>query len=133
MPYYDFKCTGKCKKVFEKTFSFKEFDEIKAGNIKVLCEKCNSPAKMALGGENVFIYMADPRTLGSLADRNSKYRIPQEEEKEERKREEKIKAGKYVPPKEINVPWDEPEKPKIDMKERKEKRKEANAKKGRKK
>lgn len=129
MATYTFRCKNDGFTEFDKDFSFKEFDQIKAGTLLVLCEVCgNCNPERIMGGIGTFIYISDPRTLGSLADRNAKYRIPQVEEQEEKKREAKIKAGKWVPKKEIEVPWDAPEKPKIDMKERKEKRKEINAK-----
>ena len=130
MPTYTFLCKNDGVSEFDKDFLFKEFDQIKGGSLKVLCECCgNCNPEMVMGGINLYIYDATPRTLGSLADRNTKYRLPQVEEAEDIKREKDIKAGKKVAPKEINVPWDAPERPKVDMKERKEKRKEAHARK----
>lgn len=128
---YSFSClnpTHNCPD-FDKDYSFKEFDQIKAGTLKVPCEVCGGYTEMIMGGIGVYIYDATPKTLGGLADRNTKYRLPQVEEEEDKKREAKKAAGKWVPPKEINIPWDAPEKPKFDKKERKERRKEATAKK----
>lgn len=130
MATYSFHCQNNDCPDFDRDYSFKEFDQIKAGTLNVLCETCGkNTCEMIMGGIGVYIYDATPRTLGSLADRNTKYRLPQAEEAEDKKQEARKKAGKYVAPKEITVPWDAPEKPKIDMKERKEKRKEAKARK----
>lgn len=120
---YQFRC-NKCKFDQDKEYSFKEFDQLKSGELVDTCSKCGKKTERLMGGVNTFVWFSDPRTLGSLADRNAKYRIPQVEAEEEKKREEKIKAGKKVPPKEIVVPWEAPERPKVDMKERKEKKKE---------
>lgn len=131
MPTYSFSCLNpntNCPD-FDKDYTFKEFDQIKAGALKVPCQSCGWYTEMIMGGIGVYIYDATPKTLGSLADRNTKYRLPQVEEIEDKKREARKKTGKYVAPKEINVPWDAPERPKVDMKERKEKRKEAKARK----
>ncbi len=130
MPYYTFRCKTK-KKIaeFDKQMMFKEYDEHKAGKFIVKCEICGKCVpEIQMGGINLMIYDATPRTLGALADKNSKYRIPQAEEEAERKREQKKSQGKHVAPKEISTPWDAPNKPNIDnkeiLRERKEKKKE---------
>ncbi len=124
---YSFKC-HKCNVVYDEDYSFKEFDQMKAGELIVRCHTCEEPVERLMGGENTFIWFSDPKTLGTLAERNSKFRIAQEEEKDEVKREEKKKAGKYVPPKEVVVPWEAPAKKSMDnkdvLKERKERKKE---------
>lgn len=122
---YSFRCK-KCGD-FDKDYSFKEFDQIKAKTLIVKCD-CGKDVEMLMGGVNCFIYMSDPRTLGTLAERNSKYRIGEEEEKAEQKREKRKAEGKHVAPKQIEVPWDAPDKKNIDSKEilkdRKERKKE---------
>ena len=119
---YTFRC--KNGQEFDLEFSFKEFDEIKSGDLIVPCESCEKcQPELVMGGQNCFVWFSDPKTLGTLAERNAKYRIPQAEEEAEKKREKKIAAGKYVEPKQIDVPWEKPEQ-KVDMKERREKRNE---------
>lgn len=122
---YSFRC-GKCGD-FDRDYSFKEFDQIKANTLVVKCD-CGKNVEMLMGGIGLFVYMSDPRTLGSLAERNSKYRIREEEEKDEQKREKRKAEGKHVAPKQIEIPWDAPEKKNFDnkeiMKDRKERKKE---------
>ena len=120
--YYDFRC-DKCNSTEEKQYSFAEFDKLKSGEIIDRCSNCNGKTSMVMGGVNVFIYDATPRTLGTLAERNSKFRIPQEMEKKEREIEKAKAEGKAVP-KELTTWWDKPEKPKVDKRLRKEMRNE---------
>ncbi len=82
---------------------------------------------MLMGGENVFVWFSDPKTIGGLADKNTDRRIIEVSEEEEKKREKKRAEGKYVAPKEITTPWERPER-KIDRKLRKEMRNEQLAK-----
>lgn len=122
MPTYEFRCQN-TKNIFERDLSFKEFDKFKAGELTIICSICPSCKPEQIMPTGVSVYNATPRTLGSLADRNTKYRLPIYEMEEEKKREKKKAAGKFVPPKEIYVPWERPEV-KIDMKERKAKKEE---------
>jgi hypothetical protein len=89
------------------------------------CDACsNCIPEMLMGGVGLFVYMSDPRTLGSLADRNAKFRIPQVAEEKEKKREQDKKEGKFVPKQDVTTWWDKPEGPKVDMQERKKVKKE---------
>lgn len=118
MPEYTFHCTNKkCDKEFDQYLSFAQFDQLKNNKISVSCD-CGSDTELLIG-ENITVYDATPRTLGTLAERNAKFRVPQVEEEEEIKREKKRAEGKWVPPKEVSTWWEKPERPKVDMKERK--------------
>lgn len=128
---YTFKCVNETE--FEMEYSFKEFDQIKVGTLKVPCQICKGcEPQMVMGGQNCFVWFSDPKTLGGLADRNTKYRLPEYEAEQEKKREKKIKEGKYVGPKEVVIPWEKEER-KVDMAERRQKRDEILAKSGNKK
>lgn len=93
IPTYLFVC-NRCHTEFEHYLSFLDFDKLEAGKISIKCGECGSTTKREMGGQNVFIYDATPKTLGSLADKNTKYLLPRHEEKLQKEKEQAKKDGK---------------------------------------
>ena len=70
MPIYPFLCDDEengCGERFEKTFTFKEYDE-KVERNRVTCPKCKKRSPVRLEPNIPELYMVG-RTLGILADR----------------------------------------------------------------
>jgi hypothetical protein len=108
---------GRCATEFDHHLSFADYDLYETKKILVGCPecKCENTQMLVICKDALCLDIgplsSDPKTLGALAERNAKYRIPQAEEEADKKREERIKAGKPVKPKEVKTWWEKPEKP----------------------